>query len=133
MFRKWFAQAGRIATLERENEFLTRQCEFAEDRAIRAEQKVELLEKAVKSERDKRDRFAMTAFDKVTKNTGAFQKSLLEPEKPKPVEPDPIEESRIEAAAKLQMQADIDSGFDPWPLEEYAKRIADDPKRYLPQ
>jgi len=130
--RNWFNQASQLKDYKREVDFLTRQLEFAESRALRAEGERDLALKAIVTERTKHDKFVAVAMDKLTKNTGAFQKVVQEPLPLKPPEPDPIEDAKILAAAEENRDADIEGGFEPWPLEEYARRIKGDLKTYLP-
>ncbi len=135
MLSKWIGQAAKIDSLNREIDFLRRQCQFAEDRAVHAETKVELLDKSIVSERNKHDKFVALAMDRlVVKNGsyGTFQKELfpkkeaLEPT----IEPEVL--SKIEMAAKEQMDADVAYGYEPQPLEFYVNAIKADPTRFLP-
>lgn len=128
-----FKKASEIGRLTNELDFSRRQLEFAQDRIDAAEIKIDLLEKSVKSERDKRDKFVYVAMDRLTVKSGgygAFEKALA-PKAPEklPEYTDDGMEAKIQAAAKLQMEIDPD----PRELEFYLKAVRDDPERYMPQ
>lgn len=130
--RNLFNQARRIADFKREVDFLSRQLEFTEQRAISAEARIVKLDKRVEFERSKFDKFVYVAMDKLTKNAGTFQKSLLPPVVEKLVELSPDEQSQIEWVAQLNRDADVDAGYEPQPLEFYIDAIKADPQKYSP-
>lgn len=127
-----FRKAAEIDRLENELDFSRRQLQFAQDRIDSLELKNELLEKTIKSERAKHDKFVAAAMDKLTKNTGTFQKIVTPPEPQKEPEISEQEMLRIEAAAQLQRDADVASGYEPQNLDFYVSEIKKDPARYLP-
>lgn len=131
MFRKWFNQASEIVRLSNELDFTRRQLGFAQVRIDDAEAKVEALEKSVKSEREKRDKFICLAMDKIAgKTSQSFERTMF-PKPVEPVKPD-ADPTSVELAAELNREADIAAGFDPQPLDFYVKAIENDPQKYLP-
>lgn len=131
MLRKWFRQASEITRLTNEVDFLTRRLHFAQGRIDADEQRIEILEKAVKSERDKRDKFVCVAMDKLAgKSTQSFERTLFPKEEP-PVKPD-VDNTAVTLAAELNREMDIQAGYDPQPLDFYISAIEQDPQKYLP-
>ena len=120
---KWWNQAKQIANLERDLAFAEREKVLAERELSRVEQRATLLETALDSERKAHNLVLRRYADQVSKQVGLPQHFVAD-SKPKPEEvPDPDVEARIMTLAKMQRDADIDNGEDPWPLEDYANEI----------
>lgn len=124
---KFFATASEL-------DFQTKRADWLAAEVEKLEQKLALAEAAIKDERKAKDKFILTAMDQISVKAGLFGQ-FQKQEKPKEVKPpsySPEMEARIEAAAKLQREADIDGGYDPHPIEWYVNQIKDNPEAFLP-
>jgi len=125
MFRKWFNQAARIDTLEREVDFAHRKTTEIERMLDKSEARCDLLEKALTAEQKEHNKALRRYADQISKQVGLPQK-FVEDVKPKPEEmPDPDLEARIMNMAQMQMDAEADANFGvaPWTLDQYANEI----------
>ncbi len=128
--RNMFATAGEV-------ELLRQQLAFSEKEREKLVWKVDALESEVKSERKRFDKTQAVVMDFTmhkTQGIGKVEKiqTDLFPKDTPVVEQKftPSEESAMEALARAQMNADKESGFEPYPFEKYLQGIKDDPTKY---
>ena len=120
---RWLDQANQIARQGMEIEFLQREKVYLESECTRQDQRISLLETALAKEQKDHNLALRRYADQVSKQVGLPQHFVADA-KPKPEEvPDPDLEARIMTLAKMQRDADIDNGENPWPLEDYANEI----------
>lgn len=99
-------QAGQIKQL-------TLHCNFLQAQLDREQERNELLEKGIRDERAKKDKFTLRYCDQVSKQASLPQKFVddsepKEPEKPK--EFSPSDEERVNYYATIMRNGDIDAG-----------------------
>ena len=117
---------------------LTRQCEFYRNQTEHLEKKILMLEKEVKRERGRYDRFLTTHYDQISaafKLRPPFAKALEDTVKPKGLEaPEltPDEEQRLVDIAKDLHAQDIANGENRG-LHEYLNAVRQQPDHYLNQ
>lgn len=120
---KWWNQAATIDRLTREVEFAVRQKDEIEGLLNREESRSALLEKALITERQAKDKVLLRYADQVSKQVGLPQ-HFVDDAKPKVEDkPDAELESRVRDAAIVQREQDINSGLDPYPVEWYENQI----------
>lgn len=101
----------------------------------RADTRIEVLEKQLQTERDKKDKFMLKYCDQISvqhKLYGVFAKDDT-PKPEKPIELSPEEEADVQWLAQTQRNADIDLGKDVPDISVYETAIRQDPKRFMPQ
>lgn len=128
--RNMFKTAAQVTLLEQ-------QLAFSEAERTKLDWKVTQLEKEVSSERKRFDRVQAATMDFAMQKSGVVPKVAkaqadLFGKETEEVEQKftPSEESTIEALAKKMMQADEDSGQQPYKLAEYVSAIKRDREKY---
>lgn len=131
---KYFNQAAQIDTLSRDLEFEQRKVSELQSLLEREEFRVEALEKEVTRAR-KSEMTTLKHHADVVSKTAKVQSAfvnLAKEEEPKP--PPPVDadlEAKIDWAANLARQMDIDDGVEPMDLDSYKAIVRKDPTKYI--
>ena len=129
-FRNLFRTAGEVASL-------TRECLFLQKEREKLEWKVAELEKEVKAERAKKDKFVTQFCNQISVKAGLYGQFTNEEVKAKAVEQlppvlTPFQEEEIATYAAQMRNADIDDGMQNVPpLDMYIQNMRQDPDKYL--
>ena len=128
--RNLFRTAGEVASL-------TRECLFLQKEREKLEWKVAELEKEVKAERAKKDKFVTQFCNQISVKAGLYGQFTNEEVKAKAVEQlppvlTPFQEEEIATYAAQMRNADIDDGMQNVPpLDMYIQNMRQDPDKYL--
>lgn len=129
-FRNLFRTAGEVASL-------TRECLFLQKEREKLEWKVAELEKEVKAERAKKDKFVTQFCNQISVKAGLYGQFTNEEVKAQKVEQlppvlTPFQEEEIATYAAQMRNADIDDGMQNVPpLDMYIQNMRQDPDKYL--
>ena len=129
-FRNLFRTAGEVASL-------TRECLFLQKEREKLEWKVTELEKEVKAERAKKDKFVTQFCNQISVKSGLYGQFTNEEVKAQKVEQlppvlTPFQEEEIATYAAQMRNADIEEGMlNVPPLDMYIQNMRQDPDKYL--
>ena len=121
-FRKLFAKMSEIDRLQAELKWESHKRYAEEQRADRAEAKLELTEKALGAERRAKDKIALRYCDQISRQQKLPERFVEDskPEKEAIQYYDEAYEAQLRAyAIEAKQQAEANGDIEPWPLEKY--------------